>query len=687
MSSVPFLHQIPFLRLSLSFILGIIAGFLCPVMYLVGFAILALAILALIVSFYIKKDTSKSYNYRWIDGIAIMGIFFGSGFLLFQHTQQQTITTLPIEQKSYIGNIIESPIEKNKSVMVVISLQATDSSTNPIQAILYLQKDSAALATEYGDKILVHVKLERPKTSGNPHEFNYAQFLQRKGIVATAYVTSSKWQKTEIPSSFSLRKTAKNTRAKLLALYKEYGITDNEFGIVAALTVGYKEGLSKETKQSFSATGGSHVLAVSGLHVGIIYIAMSFFLGFLNRHRSSFIFKQMLILLSIWIYAFVCGLPPSVVRAGIMISLICGSEILNRKSATYNAVFFSAFCMLLYNPFYLFDVGFQLSYMAVLSILYFQPRINRLLSPKQNWVQWLWSLTTVSIAAQIGTAPISLYYFHAFPSYFLLTNLLVIPAATLIIYLSMILLLTAHWQAVGALVAWVLKQSVHIVLLGVKAIEQLPMASITDIWIPLWATFMLGLIILLGMVYAQQKRPSYIFAIGIILLISLGVANWNHYAILQDKKLIVYVSQDAPATFNLHRIDGEENSFFTDTSRIESIVNAYKIVVKKRKINEPIIENTSPENHFGVVGNHTYFVYQHRAKWQEKSDKIPITFLFIYSPNFYSISEITKIFAPEQLILGEHIKGKRLQKIQLECNNEEIKCHSLYENGAFIHSL
>ena len=182
--------------------------------------------------------------------------------------------------------------------------------------------------------------------------------------------------------------------------------------MLAALTLGYKDALTPELRESFSTTGAMHVLAVSGLHVGIIFVVLEFLLSFLNRWRFGKRLKPILIIVLLWSYAFITGLSPSVLRSSVMFSCMAFGGVLGRKSNTYNTIFVSAFFLLFFNADLLFDVGFQLSYSAVIAIVYFQPKIAGLLYVRNRFLRWAWDLAAVSLAAQIGTAPFAIFYFH-----------------------------------------------------------------------------------------------------------------------------------------------------------------------------------------------------------------------------------------------------------------------------------
>jgi competence protein ComEC len=263
---------------------------------------------------------------------------------------------------------------------------------------------------------------------------------------------------------------------QLLDIFRRFGIAGDEFAVLAALTVGYTDALQPDLRASYSATGAMHILSVSGLHVGIVYVVIAFLLGFLDKSVRKKILKAVLIVSFLWIYAFITGLSPSVVRSTLMFTFVAVGAALERKTHIYNTVFMSAFFMLLVNPDFLFDVGFQLSYAAVLSIVFFQRPFSNLLPVNNKLLRWLRDLLTVSVAAQLGTMPFTLYYFHQFPNYFLLTNLVAIPLSTIVIYLAMLLLLVSFVPYLSVGVAFLLKGSLWLLNYLIVWIENLPHA-------------------------------------------------------------------------------------------------------------------------------------------------------------------------------------------------------------------
>ena len=278
-------------------------------------------------------------------------------------------------------------------------------------------------------------------------------------------------------------------REVLLQRFAEAGLADDNYAIVAAMVLGDKSALSRDIKNTYSITGASHVLALSGLHLGIIYVLLSFLVV---GRRWQFL-TQILIILSIWAFVFLVGMPTSVVRAAVMLTVYALLALGHRNKMSINTLAFTAIVMLLFQPSALFTISFQMSFMAVLSILLFMPLFEGVFSEEylmtHRWVKWLWGMVAVSCAAQIGVAPLIAYYFGRFSCWFLLTNFIVIPAAMLILYLSLLVLLVPQ-------LAFLLVQVVSGLNSALAKIAQLPGASIDGLHPTLTQTMLVYVVIL-----------------------------------------------------------------------------------------------------------------------------------------------------------------------------------------------
>ena len=288
-------------------------------------------------------------------------------------------------------------------------------------------------------------------------------------------------------------------RTQLLDRLSESGVDGSVYAVVAAMSLGDKSQLTKELKDTYAVSGASHILALSGLHLGIIYTLLSLLLS----HRRWQVVSQVVIIVCIWLFVFLVGMSASVVRSAVMFTIYALLSLGHRDRMSVNTLAFAAIVMLLFNPMSLFDIGFQLSFMAVLAILLFYPLFENVWSQpflfNHRIFRWLWMMLTVSCAAQIGVAPLVAYYFGRFSNYFLLANLVVVPAATLILYLSLLVLLIPSF-------AYLLIYIVEALNRLLTGIATLPGASIEGLHPTLLQVWMMYVII--GAVYCLLIRKT-----------------------------------------------------------------------------------------------------------------------------------------------------------------------------------
>ncbi len=429
---------------------------------------------------------------------ALYRSLFGSTVFLFlllagytSASRQWRQSTFPYRARQaavYRVRLTEKPQVKARSLLFHALLSGKDgdaeasTGTLPKPCLLYFPKDVAASTLRRGDELWIYARLAPPQNDGDTGTFDYARYLRRKGIAASGYVPTGRWRLIAHDHTRSLRQTAADWREQVVATYRRIGFEGDELAVLSALTVGYKETLDRELSDTYAVAGAAHVLAISGLHTGFLYALFLFlFAPLWRRWRALKIPLTALILLSLWGFALLTGLSTSVVRAAVMCSLSLLSLLQYHKPFTLNLLAAAAFGMLLVRPLWLFDVGFQLSFSAVGSIVWLQPKLYALWQPKHRPMKWLWSLLTLSLAAQMGTLPLTLLYFSRFPTYFLWTNLWVIPVVTLVLYGGVLLLALAPFPALAHPLAAMLQYMIRLQNAGLQRVGQLPYASIEGI--------------------------------------------------------------------------------------------------------------------------------------------------------------------------------------------------------------
>ena len=365
-----------------------------------------------------------------------------------------------------------------------------------------------------GDGLALSVYINKVK-DWRHGTFSYRRFLRCQGITGEALVRTGGWQWRRVP----LRGLAWTDRARLrflrwrhslLQRYRQWGVADGAYGVVAAMALGDKTHLDRQLRETYRRVGASHVLALSGLHLTIIYTVVSLLLGW----RRLWVLSQSLIVMAIWAFALLVGLSPSVTRAALMLTLYALLAIGWRQRMSLNTLAFAAIVMLAASPYALYDAGFQLSFTAVLAILLIHPTLNGLVPPhvqqRHPWLHALWGLTTVSIAAQAGTAPLVAYHFGALPTYGLLASYVVIPLATAVLYLALACVALSPWPAAATATAHALTAVVTLMSDTLRRIAALPAATVeglrlTTMHVALLYAAMAALCVALTVTLRKQK--------------------------------------------------------------------------------------------------------------------------------------------------------------------------------------
>ncbi|MFT5749189.1 MAG: competence protein ComEC [Ancylomarina sp.] len=537
-----FLHKAPFIRLLFPLIVGIVfAEFYTLENWIVNTFILisfiALFIYQLIPAF------RKSYGFTFIFGIFIFLLCLSAGVIRVNSSNASMHLSSSDSITAFKGSIKRSPNEKAKSIACVLDIEKVCKNNiwekANTQVLLYLAKDSLSKSLSIGDEVLVSSKLERVSNNGNPNEFDYAKYLQHRYILYSTYVRGPSWKLVEKNQTYSLKHIAVAWRQKLLNTYKKAGLKNEAYEILSALTLGAREEVSDDVKSVWTAAGATHVLAVSGLHVGIIFGVMQFLLSFLSGSKLGRYIRAVILILCLWSYALITGLSPSVMRAASMFSILALALMINRKGTIYNSLMISACALLLYDPFVLFDVGFQFSYLAVISIVFFQPKFENLIEVHPFVLRWSWKLFTVSLAAQVGTFPLAVYYFHQFPSYFFLSNFVIIPVAGLLIYGSALLLIFSEIDFLSKWLTYCLQHFVELIHWLIYQIQALPGALIERITFSSFQVVLLYALIIGLTVNFWWKKKQALFA-SIVILIAFQLINISDSYQSHESELIVF---------------------------------------------------------------------------------------------------------------------------------------------------
>jgi competence protein ComEC len=523
--------EYPILKLLIAIIIGILLA-KSEVIPIINWYYILLPIIILSLLSWPNKNIFP-YKYRNISGLFIYFTFILLGFLLYQNSFESIRSGYfgnikNLENKYYQIRIIEPPQEKPNSIKIYAEVEAVETN-DTIKAsfgklLIYLQKDSIAQKLEYGDKLAFNKKINTIEAPKNPEQFNYKAYLQQKDILFQTYLRSGEWNILVSNEKYGIVYNALKLRSYLLHILETNNVKGDELGIAAGMLLGLRDLLSPELRQAYTGAGAMHILCVSGLHVGILFLILNALLSFLNHSHKTKIIKASIIMLFIWFYALLTGLSPSVVRSATMFTFVIIGQNINRHTNILGSLSASAFLLLIINPSLLFDLGFQLSYSAVVAIVILQKPIENLWIPNNIVIYKIWQLITVSIAAQIGTLPISLYYFHQFPNLFLLTNIIVIPAAYIVIILGITVLLTSFIPPISLFLGKVLSNFLGLLNLSISKIEHWQYSVTKDIFLNSTLLILLITLIISMSIWLLLIKKKMIF-VNISIIIFILIAN------------------------------------------------------------------------------------------------------------------------------------------------------------------
>lgn len=700
-----FWRQAPLFRLLLPFVGGIIAGIFIPHDLPGRWIIISVLLLFLFILFFWKRLYIR-YRNRHLFGVVLAISLAIMGYVL---TLERTELYHTDHYKHHysqgdwvLAEVSEAPVEKARSHKIVLEVKDIKKENSWVRAsghiLVYLQKDSIASKVKYGDLLILNRTLKEIEAPKNPSEFNYKRYLGFHNINYQSYLPSGSWMIMGEGGGWGMLRWAHSIRTYFLDIFRFHGIDGDEFAVASALILGYKDDLDKGLVRAYSSAGATHILAVSGLHVGIIYMVLDMLLRVMNRNRYTKIWKAILLILMLWFYATLTGLSPSVLRAATMFSFVIIGKATSRSTNIYNTLAASAFFLLLINPFLVTEVGFQLSYLAVLGIVFLQPKLYHLLDIN-NWaLDKMWAITTVSISAQLATFPLALLYFHQFPNYFLISNLLVIPLAAIILYLGILIFITSFFDPVCYLLAKALDYVIWFLNHSVRLIETLPYSITERISINIAETWAIYMFIAFSLAFITLIRLSYL-RVALISLIGLSVwQGLENYFQSKHKKFIVY-NVNREAAYDL--IDGRTN-YFISQKELFNDVDKMLFHVKHNwwdmGLNKTVhidLKEQMPKEIEGLHFEAPFLQFKGMriamvdTTFRERQLDLPIKvdYVILSGGPKISLELLKEQFSFRQLIIDSSNPNWRTEIWLKEANELGIPCHAVSKNGAFVRDV
>jgi len=510
-------------------------------------------------------------RYAALNGILLSATlyFFGISLNLFQNELFQNDHFSKQTSSNYLlVNVDEVVIEKVKSFKLHTKvLGYIDSSFTQKYCsgnlMLYVAKDSLSKQLKYGDILIIknNLVVEVPPPQ-NPDEFDYKRYLRFNNIHFQAYLRQNDYQKTAITKTTFLYSWIYNVQKYFKETLAKYIVAQTETAVAQALLYGYDDDIDADVVQAYANTGTLHVLAVSGMHVGLIFMILTMMLKFMDKTKRTKLVKNSIIILCLWIYSLLCGFSPSILRATVMFTFIILGQMLSRPTNVYNTLAISAFTLMCMDTNMLANVGFQLSYMAVIGIVFLQPYVSEWYDPKRWLGIQIWEITAISIAAQIITFPLGLLYFHQFPNYFLFSNLIIIPLTTIVIYIGIILVIFSKIPIIALWLGKLMYWGIALTNAIVKFVEQMPFSYISGIHISIIQTGFIFIGLAFFISYFILRR-SIFFKLGLVMsCFFFGLNAFQQYQNYTQQNVVTYHINNQTA---INFIQGNHSTLLIDS--------------------------------------------------------------------------------------------------------------------------
>lgn len=684
----------PFLRLLAALVAGIFLQWYGGLSFLLFFIFFGIGFAAYLS--FIWLPAYRVFRFQWLRGVAVLVMLFACGGMLSyvknpMH-QKGNYTNVYRSGDVVVATVNEALLSKSKTYKANAIIKAIYHNKKGIPVsgtvIVYFSKEDIAPHLDYGSQIVFTKPLQKIINTGNPGSFDYNRFLLFQGITGQVFLKSDDYKILPQNNASSFVIFLNATRRYAIQTIQTFIQGKDEQSVAEALLIGYRNDLDKQLVMSYSKTGVVHIIAISGLHLGIIYgLILLLFSRFKNRKWYRFV-VPVVALVILWIFTLIAGAVPSILRSAVTFSFIAAGMFINRKTNIYNTLAASAFCLLLFNPYLLWDVGFQLSYTAVLGIILFSKKIANCLYFQNKILNGIWQMTCVTLSAQILTLPVILYNFHQFPVLFLVTNLIVVPLSEIILFALLFLIVAGNWSLLASLagklaqsVLWLMNAIIiHTSRLSFSVIQNIK----TDV-IQAWLLYIIIVLLALWLLYKMPRLLLYSLAVAEAFFIYTSV---DVYKASHQSKLIVY-------NINKHHvvdiISGKTAISFYDETLSDDIQSNNFYIKPCRtmfRISEcnyqslPAMENKVTRTNGKTIVFITKTFTQPQIKTRIKADIVFIT----NNVNLH-IGDLVKCIDCPLIIADNNTSFYKINQWKQDCDSLHIRFYSIAQQGAFVENL
>jgi competence protein ComEC len=550
-----------------------------------------------------------------------------------------------------------------KYLAKVVALNA-----NKTTGLLCVNVDSTINIT-VDDFIYANSNLIKFRKPLNPYQFDYGLHMSKRNIYHQVYLSKSNTLKLSVCSS--IYGSANRIRKRVNNTLIDYDISQKHISIINALFLGQRQMISNDTYKSFTNSGTIHILAISGLHIGLLMLLLGVLLKPLKLFKIGKNLLPFVLIILLWSYAFLTGMSSSVVRSVTMFSLISIAIYSNRVANTFHVLIISLFLLLMYDPLYIFDVGFQLSYLAVFAIVWIKPLFGKIWTPKYYISRKIWDIFSITLAVQFGVLPLSLFYFHQFPGSFFISNMIIIPLLGFLLFIGLLSLLGAYFGWIPNTLLDFLEYSLSLLLNFVEFISSKDMfvfsnISFNSVNLICWYLFIVCLIITI-------KSFSYkrlMFSFFAIIFLQLGYI----YNKKENSSSEFIIFNQYKSTLLAHR-QGNKLVYSSDSSKLPKSIGTYGVNNFVTSIRSDSLKNIYMFKEYKILVVDEKAVYDLSFK--------PDIILLSGSPKV-NLNRLIVLTNPKLIIADNNNYKSYVNRWRLTCLEESQSFYSITENGAFV---
>jgi competence protein ComEC len=685
------IKKYPFVRLLIALMIGIIAEWYLSIPFIIP-AIGCCITIFFLIGFSLFLTSFRKFYWNWLRGIMFLLFFAFIGMLI---TWQQNIQN----SKEWYGKIyspgdyvlvtINEPlVEKTNSYKALATVYEINKKEHWLVAkgnlLVYFKKDSAKPTLQYGSFIVFKKDIQAIQNSGNPAAFNYNRYCLFQNITGQVFLSNKDYETLSLKNINGFQQLLYNIRSWALNVLRQNIHSQKDLGIAEALLIGYRNDLDKELVQAYSNTGVVHIIAISGLHIGIIYSSLLMFFSLFRSSKAKRIIEPIFILAIIWLFTLVAGAAPSVLRSAVMFTCIVIGKFLNKNGNIYNTLAASAFILLIINPFYLWDVGFQLSYAAVIGIVLFFKPISNLFYFKNLLLCKIWQLSAVSLAAQIFTLPLVIYHFHQIPLLFLFSNLVAVPVSGIILFEELVLFCFSWWHAAASFIGNITALSVKAMNNFIEHIDAIPFSVWNGLHVSIVQLLLMFIAVILFSIWLLNRNTKVLVP---------GLACIALFFVIHDTDLIHHKRQQKMIVYNVQGksavdlISGPSCVYAGDSVALtDAVISNFSIKSSRTKDRVYTNDNTllpCINNYIIKADTLKILMLDDVNLTASTKNKIKLDVL-ILSQNFkQSPKELNNLFDCNYIVADASVPSWKSVKWKKDFEQLHLRFYSVAQQGAF----